>query len=90
MYPTVVIVLVETQRSMADVCEIGPSSATKLGDPVASEVRPATLGHLLFTVGPVHGMTDDEVESQRSQSQSGRERGLEQIFFEVKEVLVAD
>ena len=36
MYPTVVILLVETPRSMTDVWEISPV--------VASEAHPATLG----------------------------------------------
>ena len=87
MYPTVVIVLVETQRSMADICEIGPPNASQLAGPVASEARPATLGHLSFAVGPVH-TTDDEAESQRScvlQSQGGQEHGLQDVILEVKE-----
>ena len=39
MYPTVVMVLVQTQRSMVDVCEISPSNASKIIGPVASKVR---------------------------------------------------
>jgi len=88
MYPTVVIILVETQRSMADVCEISPSNAGRLAAPVASEVRPASLGHLPFAVGPVHSTTDNEAESQRSralESQGGQEHGLEEVILEVKE-----
>ena len=65
MYPTVVIVVVETQRSMADVYEISSSSnPSKLVGVAASEVRPATLGPLPFTVGQVHPTTDNEAESQ--------------------------
>ena len=85
MYPTVVIVLVETQRSMTDVCEISPSNASKFAGPVASEARSATLGHISFAVGPVHSATDDEAEPQRLQSQGGQERGLEEIILEAKE-----
>ena len=88
MYPTVVILLVETQRSMTDICEISPSNASKLAAPVASEARPATLGHFSFVVGPVHPTTSGEAESQLSrglQSQGGQEHGLEEITLEVKE-----
>ena len=86
MYPTVVVVLVETRRSMMDVCEFSPSNESKLAGPVASEARPATLGHRPFAVGPVHSTTDDEAESQRShalQSQGGEEHGLEEVIPEV-------
>ena len=79
MYPTVVIVLVETQRSMADVCEISPSDASRLAGPLACESRPATLGRLSFAVGLVH-TAGNEAGSQRSralQSQGRQERGLE-------------
>jgi len=88
MYPTVVIVLVETQRSMSDICNISPLNASKFAGPVASEVRAATLGHLSFAVGPVHSTTDNEAESQRShtlQSQDGQEHGLEEVILEIKE-----
>ena len=80
MYPTVIILLVETQRSMTDICEISPSNASKLAGPVASEARPATLGHLSFAIGPVDSSTDNEAESQRSralQSQGVQEYDLE-------------
>ena len=52
MYPTIVIVLVETQRSMTDICEIGTPNASRLADPVpvASEARATTLGHPSFAV----------------------------------------
>ena len=86
MYPTVVILLVETQRLMADVCEINPSNASKFAGPVGSEARPATLGHLSFAVEPVHGAMDSKAGSQRSralQSQGRHEHGLEAIL-EVK------
>jgi len=92
MYPTVVIILVETQRSMTDICEISPSNASKIAGPVASQVRPATLGHPSFAVGPVHSTMDNEGESQRScalQIQSGREHDPEEVILEVKEREVA-
>ena len=89
MYPTVVIVLVETQRSMVNVCEIGTSNASKLARPMASEPRPAALGRLSFVLGPVHGTTDsEEAESQRSralQSQGGQEHSMGEVIHEVKE-----
>ena len=85
MYPTLVILLVETQRSMPEICEISPSNTRKLAGPVASEARPATLGHPFIAVGP-----DDssEAESQRScalESQGGQEHGLEEVIPAVKE-----
>ena len=83
MYPTVVILLVQIQRSTTDICEISPSNASRLVDPVTSETRPATLGHLSFAVGSVHSTTDNETESQCShalQSQSGQEHDLEVIL----------
>jgi len=83
MYPTAVILLVEKQRSMADIFEISQSGAGKLVGPVVSEPCPTTLGHLSFEVGPVHSTTDDEAESQRSrtlQSQGGQEHGLEEVI----------
>ena len=88
MYPTIVILLIENQRSMVDVCEISPSNASKFGDQVASESRPATLGHLSFAARPVHSIMDSEAESQRSpglQSQDGEKQGLEEDILEVKE-----
>ena len=80
-----VIILVETQRSMTDICEINQSNASNLAGPVSSEARPATLGHLSFAAGPV---TDNEAESQRSralQSQGGQEYSLEEVILEVQE-----
>ena len=78
MYPTVVVVLVESQRSMADICGISSSTASKVAGPMASSDRAATLGHLSFAVGT----KDTEVESQRSPalvSQDQREYGLEKV-----------
>ena len=92
MYPTVVILLVETQRSMTDVWEISPSIAGRLAGPALPEAPPATFRHLSFTVEPVQSMTDNEAVSQRSrvvQSQSGQEHGLE-VILEVKESQASD
>jgi len=86
MYPTVVVVLVETQRSMTDICEV--SSATKIAGPAPPESRPATLGHLSFAVGPMHSTIDIELESQwppALQSQDGEEHGIEKVILEMKE-----
>ena len=83
MYPAVVVLLVETQHSMTDVCEISPSNATQFRGPVAFEARDATLGHLSFAVGSVHSTADNNAESQRSrvlQSQGGHEHGLEEAI----------
>ena len=88
MYPTLVIVLIETQRSMMDVCETSPSNASGPMGPVASQARSTTSGRLSFAVGPGHSTTDSEVESQRSralQSQGGEEHGLEEVILELKE-----
>ena len=87
MYPTVVIVLVQTQRSMVDVCEISPSNACKFVSPVASEACPATLGRLSYEVGPVHNTVMEVAESQRSralQSHGGPGHGLDEDILEVK------
>ena len=83
-----VILLVETQRSMTDICDISPSNASKLAGPVASEDCPATLGHLSFAVGPVYSTTDNEAESQRSRalrSQDRQDYDLEGVILEASE-----
>ena len=69
MYPTIqatiVIVLVQTQRSMTDIFELSLSNASRLADLVASdhEARAATLRRPSFAVGPVDSVMDDEAES---------------------------
>ena len=86
MYPTIVVVLVETQRSMTDICEIGPSNASKIAGSVAfdHEARAATLGHLSFAAaGPISSEMDNEAESPPSCELQGRgvqERGLEKAI----------
>ena len=88
MYPTVVIVLVETQRSVTDVCDFSPSNASKLVGPAAPEPSAATLGHISFVVGPTHSTMDNDSESLHSralQSQDRQEHPLEKVILEVKE-----
>jgi len=63
MYPTIVIVLVTIQRSMADICEIGQPNARKLASPVASEARAASLGPFSLAVRPTDSAMDSEAES---------------------------
>ena len=80
MYPTVVIVLVETQRSMSDICEVNLLNASRLAGPVASEARTEPLGHPSFAV------LDNEADSPPSRAwRSGdvRGHGLENIIFEL-------
>jgi len=87
MYPTVIIVLVETQRLMKDICDIS-LNASNIAGPVGSETRAATLGHLSFDVGPIHNAIDNELESQRSptlRSQDGQEHDGEKEILEMKE-----
>ena len=84
MYPTVVIVLVETQRSMTDICEINVPNAGRLANPMASESRAATLGHLSFAV--MNSTTDNDTKSlssRASQSKDVQERDLEKVILEV-------
>ena len=85
MYPTVVIILVQTQRSATDICEISPSNASRIAGPVASAARPAQLGRLSFAVGTVHSSTDNEAEIQPSralQSQGGQAYDLDGVIVE--------
>ena len=89
MYPTVVVVLVETQRSMMDICEIGPSNASQFAGSVASRASGTeNLGRLSFAVGSVRSTTDNGAESQcprAVQSQGGREHCFKEVILEVKE-----
>ena len=95
MYPTAVMVLVQTQRSMVDICEISPSNTSKFTGPVASEARPETLERPpMWFNRPVHNpMMDNEAESQCSsalQRHSGPEHGLDEDILEVNAGLVSD
>ena len=69
MYPTVVIVLVETCRSMTDLCEISPSNTS----------NPA--GH--SAAGPVHTTTDNESGAHALQSQGAQEHDLDEVVLEL-------
>ena len=60
MYPTLVIVLVEAQCSMTDICEISVPNTTRLAGLVAPEARAATLQHSSF--GVLNITTDKEAE----------------------------
>ena len=66
MYPTIVVVLVETQRSMVDICEIVPSNASKIAPAVASdhEAHPATLTRPTFAVEPINSAMSDQAEKE--------------------------
>ena len=84
MYPTVVIVLVESQRSMTNICEISlPNpSPSRLAGPVASEARAAASGHPSSVV--LNNTMDNEAEyrpSRVSQSQDVQKRGLEKVIL---------
>ena len=89
MYPTVVIVLVETQRSMVDVWKIIPSNTSELTGLAAPEAHSTTLGHISFAPGPL----GNEAESQRSRtlkSHGGGEHGLEEVILDVNLAPSAD
>ena len=60
MYPTVVMVLVESQRPMTEITRSLPNTH-RLAGPVATEARAANLGHPLFSV--LNIMIDNEAES---------------------------
>ena len=78
MYPTLVIVMVETQRSMADICEISPWNTGKIVCPAAS----LAMGHLSRAVWSIHSGMENTSEYLHSrgfelQSRDGQEHGLE-------------
>jgi len=80
MYPTVVVVLVETQCLMTDIYECPPPNASTRVGPVASGVRAAGSA------------MDKEAESPPSralQSEHVQERGLEKVILEVEESRVS-
>ena len=79
MYPTIVTILAETQRSMTDMCQISLPNASKLAiaGPAASEAHATTLGHPSFAA--LNITIDNEAESPPSRlvrSQDLQERGL--------------
>lgn len=60
MYPTIVVVLVNSQRSTADIYELTGVVVT-LGDKVHGPgARPATLGHISFAAPQFHNRTSTE------------------------------
>ena len=83
MYPTMVIVLVKTQRSMVDLCAIGPSNAYKPADLVVAQAKACAA--TLSMVGSIHSAMDNELESQRCravQNPERREYGVEKAILE--------
>ena len=88
MYPTVVILLVETQRSMMDVCEISPSDAP------SKVTAPAGPEDLFYDRANGPSRTSKESLCSRAlQSQCRQEHSLDEVVLEVKESqvgLVAD
>ena len=84
MYPTVVIVLVEKQRSMTDICEVSSSNASNSACPIASEARAATLGHLSFAVGSTCSTMDSESESRSPRVSQSQDRLLEKVILEIR------
>ena len=69
MYATVVVLIVESQRSMMDVWEICPSNVGKLGGSVGFKACPAGSRQLStsFTNKPVQSIIDNKGGSQRSE-----------------------
>ena len=89
MYPTVVMLLLDTRGSMEDVCEISPLNASQLAGPVVSEARSHLQANspLRCVVRPVHSTMDDKSGFQclhALQSQGGQEHSLEEIILKVK------
>ena len=83
MYLTIMIVLVETQCLMTDICEISLPNASRLTGPVASDLKLVLQLWdpfcLRWTV-----MIDNEAESLPShalQSQGVQECGLEKVIL---------
>lgn len=92
MYPTVVMVLVESRRSMMDICELSLSNPTVIAGRVASKARPATLRHTSFAFRPIDSTADNKPESQHPRvSQSWDEEGyeLEEAILEAKQSRVS-
>ena len=79
MIVPLVVVLVETQRSMADICEISPLNASKFAGLVAfqAEACAPTLDseYIPFSFASIHSTMENELESH--QSTDGQEHGLE-------------
>jgi hypothetical protein len=75
MYPTIVIILVENQRSMADDYGFSSNGPTKVNvlTPPASDVRTATFGHLSFAGA---GQTTVDADTYFQQSRGGMDSQL--------------
>ena len=74
MYPILVIVMVETQRSMVDMCEISPFSASRVAGPASS----LAVRRLSCAVGPIHSAMGNKSEFLHSrgfklQTQDGQD-----------------
>ena len=73
MYPTVMILLVQSQRSMADICVISPSNPSKFVGPAVPEARPTALEHpRSIAVRQIYDTMDDEVEPRHSRTLQSR------------------
>ena len=83
------IVLIETQRSMTDICEIDLSNGSKPTDPVTSEAHLATLGYLPFAVKPAHSVATDKAAESRClrdlRSQGRRGYDMDGVILDAKE-----
>ena len=77
-----VIMLVETQRSMTDICDTGLSNTTIVAELAAPdhEARAATSGRPSLTVGAANSAMDSEARS--SQSRTLRSRGVQERDLE--------
>ena len=89
-HPTIVMILVETQRSMVDICEISSSNANRLAGLVVSdpEARAATSTHPSLAVGPINSTVNHEAESPPCRALQGDSdvqvgRDLEKAVLEV-------
>ena len=77
-----VLVLVETQRSMAEICETSPSNVASSVVSLAKNCAPD------ISFGSIHDIMEKELESQGScalQSLDGQGHGFEKATLEVKE-----
>ena len=63
MYLTLVIVLIESQRSIMDACGISLLNTSGIAGPPASEARPATLGRPYFAIGSTRSITISALDS---------------------------
>jgi len=87
MYPTIVITMVNSQRSVAEVCGLSTPGSTKVevSSPTHPDTRTATFGHLSFAAA---ARTTDETDSyfQTTRGQ-GTQDGQEVIDEKVVGIL---